>query len=267
MTAPITRTTRPRFRTPTTTPCGGATRRWRREFPEFPRRIASRKRVGAAPAEKFAKVRARGADAVARQCVRRRGRARIRRAGAAVSCAGPSGRFGFTAEPKIDGLSCSLRYEDGKLVERRHARRRREGEDVTANVRTIARHPAQTDGADCAGDSGSARRSLHGARPISRPSTPAGRGRRQDLRQPAQRRGGLAAPAGFDDHRRRPLRFFAYAWGEVSALPGRYAGRHDRSVRRRWGFPTNPLAVLCETPRSDAGLLSRHRGAARDPRL
>ena len=161
----------------------------------------------------------------------------------------------FTAEPKIDGLSCSLRYEKGALV---HAATRGDGftgEDVTANVRTIAEIPhrlAGDDVPDIAEVRGeiylghadfaaiNARQAATGEKIFANPrNAAAGSLRQLDATITAA----------------RPLRFFAYTWGEMSA---RVAATQSGMVAAfaRWGFPVNPLLVRCEDV---AGLLAQYR--------
>ena len=70
-------------------------------------------------------------------------------------------RSRFTAEPKIDGLSMSLRYEDGVLVSGATRGDGAEGEDVTANVRTLDGHPAAAEGRGVPAVVRGARRGLH----------------------------------------------------------------------------------------------------------
>ena len=97
-------------------------------------------RVGGRPAEGFATVDARGADAQPRQRLQRRRAARLRRARAQ----GPGRRrrpVAYVAELKIDGLSIALTYEDGRLVRGATRGDGVRGEDVTANVRTIRAMP------------------------------------------------------------------------------------------------------------------------------
>jgi DNA ligase (NAD+) len=64
------------------------------------------------------------------------------------------------------------------------------------------------------------------------------KGRRAALRQSAQRRGRARAPARSPITAARPLRFFAYAWGEMSAMPAE-TSRHDRAVRA--GASSRPI--------------------------
>src|SRR5262249_20458306 len=125
----------------------------------------------------------------------------------------------FTAEPKIDGLSITLRYEDGKLVQGATRGDGYEGENVTANVRTIADIPKSIGAKDF-------------------PSAFEVRGeiymRHADFEKlnKDQAKQGLKvfanprnAAAGFVRQldpsvtARRPLRFFAYGWGDVERLP------------------------------------------------
>ncbi|WP_150286447.1 NAD-dependent DNA ligase LigA [Rhabdaerophilum calidifontis] len=152
----------------------------------------------------------------------------------------------FTAEPKIDGLSLSLRYESGALV---HAATRgdgAEGEDVTANIRAVlastgipAQLPAEAPAiAEIRGEiylghadfaAINARQAEAGGKVFANPRNAAAGSLRQI---------DPAVTAG------RPLRFFAYAWGEMSAMPAMTQSGMVAAFAR-WGFPTNPLMRRC----------------------
>jgi DNA ligase (NAD+) len=167
---------------------------------------------------------------------------------------GHSGPLFFTAEPKIDGLSLSLRYEGGRLV---HAATRGDGdvgEDVTGNARTIADIPQGLTGApdvlEVRGEvymshadfaALNARQAAQGEKVFANPrNAAAGSLRQLDA--------GITAS--------RPLRFFAYTWGALSApLSDTQAGAIARL--RELGFQTNPLTSLCDGP--EALLEQYHR--------
>ena len=111
------------------------------EHPEFVADTSPSKKVGARPSEKFAKVRHKVGmlslgNVFADEEVEDFS-ARVRR----FLGLKPDDPLAFTAEPKLDGLSCSLRYEDGELVQASTRGDGQEGEDVTANVRTIGEIP------------------------------------------------------------------------------------------------------------------------------
>jgi len=152
----------------------------------------------------------------------------------------------ITAEPKIDGLSASIRYEKGVLVQAATRGDGRVGEDVTANIRTVRDVPLVLDGADVPDvieirgeiymshadfESLNERQVKEGKDPFANPrNAAAGSLRQLDSRITAA----------------RPLRFFAYAWGDVSTLPAD-TQLDVVSTFERWGVATNPLMKRCVT--------------------
>ena len=151
----------------------------------------------------------------------------------------------FTAEPKIDGLSLSLRYENGDLVQAATRGDGAVGENVTANARTIDTIPTRIEGApallEVRGevymrhddfDALNARQTANGGKTFANPRNAAAGSLRQ-----------LDA----EITRARPLAFFAYAWGALSAP---LAETQFQAIERlkAFGFDTNPLTTLCDGP-------------------
>jgi DNA ligase (NAD+) len=150
----------------------------------------------------------------------------------------------FSAEPKIDGLSMSLRYEGGRLVTGATRGDGNEGEDVTANIKTLKDVPQQLKGrnippvCEVRGEvymtkqaflALNKRQAESGGTVFANPrNSAAGSLRQKDPSITAS----------------RPLGFFAYAWGEMSDMPAQ-----TQSGMIKWfehcGFTTNPLARLC----------------------
>ena len=224
------------------------------QFPKLADADSANRKVGAAPSEKFAKVRHRvpmlslgnifADEEVEEFC------ARVRR----FLGLSESAPLDVVAEAKIDGLSCSLRYEDGELVQAATRGDGYEGEDVTANVRVVEAIPKRLEGApkifEARGEvymrhadfaALNARQAAAGKPIYANPRNfAAGSLRQLDPRMTAE----------------RPLQFFAYAWGEVSEP---FASTQFGAIEAmgRFGLPTNPeLTELC---RSATEMLAQYR--------
>ena len=214
-------------------------------FPHLKRDDSPTDRVGAAPAEGFSKV----THAVAMLSLSNAFAAedveefvtRVRKY-LGLPAEAP---LAFTAEPKIDGLSLSLRYEKGKLKQAATRGDGTVGENVTANARTIDDIPDSIEDApevlEVRGEvymthadfeALNVRQTSAGQKPFANPRNAAAGSLRQ-----------LDAKVT----KARPLRFFAYAWGELSApLATTQMGAIERLGQM--GFSINPLTTLCEGP-------------------
>ena len=213
-------------------------------FPKLVRSDSPSRRVGAAPVDGFGKVRHRvpmlslgnafdAEDVV--QFVER-----IQRfLGTAKDAP-----LEFTAEPKIDGLSISIRYRDGKLVEAATRGDGAEGENVTANVMTIAEIPHRLKGRkvpemiDVRGEIYLAHKDF------ARLNAAQAANDAKVFANPRNAAAGSLRQLDVSITASRPLKFFAYAWGEVSELPAdTQAGVYE--AFERWGLPVNPKTRVC----------------------
>ena len=156
----------------------------------------------------------------------------------------PETPIDFVAEPKIDGLSAALRYEHGALTLGATRGDGYAGEDVTVNLRTVRGVPLRLDG-----EKPPAVFEVRGEvyvrhedfQALNRAQESAGKVRYANPRNAAAgslRQLDSTITAG------RRLNFFAYGWGEASALPAD-AYWDMLAALRAWGFITNPLSRLC----------------------
>ncbi|MFX4220584.1 MAG: NAD-dependent DNA ligase LigA [Thalassobaculum sp.] len=214
-------------------------------FPDLKREDSPSERVAPGPAEGFAKVRhARPmlslSNAFDDEDVREFER-RVRR----FLNLGDDEIVALMAEPKIDGLSASLRYENGALVQGATRGDGTEGENITRNLETLDDIPRSLPKGvpavlEVRGEvymtkedfvALNERQAQAGAKIFANPRNAAAGSLRQ---------------LDPEITRTRPLRFFAYSWGEISED---FADSHHAFLKKleSWGFTTNPLSKLCGT--------------------
>ncbi|HWE45167.1 MAG TPA: NAD-dependent DNA ligase LigA [Caulobacteraceae bacterium] len=148
----------------------------------------------------------------------------------------------FTAEPKIDGLSINLRYEHGVFVKGATRGDGRTGEDVTANLRTIKDIPHRLKGKhwpeliEVRGEIYAPNAEFNA---FNAEAEAAGK---RTYANPRNFASGSLRQIDPTVTARRPLRFFAYAWGELSAP---FAKTQWEALERfkAWGLPTNARSV------------------------
>lgn len=214
-------------------------------YPELVTEESPSRRVGAAPSEQFAEVR-HAVPMLSLSNAFEEGDvadfvARVRR----FLGLGEDAPVAFTAEPKIDGLSLSLRYENRELVVAATRGDGTIGEAVTANARTIDEIPVRLpagapDVVEVRGEvymahsdfeALNARMGERTGRTFANPRNAAAGSLRQ------------LDPAVTAE---RPLRFFAWGWGELATLP-RDTQSGMIALLAEWGFPTNPLTTTGDT--------------------
>ncbi|MGH7185292.1 MAG: NAD-dependent DNA ligase LigA, partial [Pseudomonadota bacterium] len=161
----------------------------------------------------------------------------------------------FTAEPKIDGLSITLRYENGKLIQGATRGDGYEGENVTANVRTIPDIP-KTVRSGGFPDPFELRGEIYMSRAaFQRLNEEQAKQGERLFANPRNAAAGSLRQLDPTITAARPLHFFAYAWGEAPELPGKTQWDVVQAFKA-WGFPVSDLMKLC---RSAEELLAQYR--------
>jgi len=166
----------------------------------------------------------------------------------------------IVAEPKIDGLSVSLRYENGNFVKGATRGDGREGEDVTANLRTLAEVPESIPGLP-------AEIEVRGEVYMSKTDFNALNARQEEagaklFANPRNAAAGSLRQKDPSVTAARPLKIFLYAWGHVSGVNAQgYGGDVDWDSQwgfyerlKVWGLPVNPYARVCADMDETLGL-------------
>ncbi|HEU4475852.1 MAG TPA: NAD-dependent DNA ligase LigA, partial [Methyloceanibacter sp.] len=215
-------------------------------FPDLASPESPTAKVGAAALEKFGKVRHRvpmlslsnafSNDEVVEFV------ARVRR----FLKLGAEAAREITAEPKIDGLSISLRYDDGVLIEAATRGDGYEGENVTANVKTITDVPHRLAGRNIPASidiRGEIYMRQEDFLKLNESQKQAGG---KTFANPRNAAAGSLRQLDAKITASRPLRFFAYSWGVAKPLPA--STQFDVcQAFKRWGLPVNKLMIVCRS--------------------
>ena len=227
-------------------------------FPDLVREDSPSRRVGAAPVEAFGKIRhdvpmlSLGnafEDTEVTEFVER-----VRR----FLRVPQDDSLEVLAEPKIDGLSISLRYENGQLVQAATRGDGTTGENVTANVMTIREIPHRLKGKDVP-ELIDVRGEIYLAHSdFQRLNAAQAEAGEKVFANPRNAAAGSLRQLDAGITARRPLKFFSYTWGAVSRLPSdTQSGVVD--AFERWGLPVNGLRRRCKKPED---LLAFYRSMA-----
>ncbi len=215
-------------------------------FPELVRPDSPNEHVGAAPSEQFAKVThavpmlSLGnafSDEDVREFIER-----VRR----FFKKGEANDARFVAEPKIDGLSISLRYEKGELVLGATRGDGATGENVTANIATISDIPKTLNGDDVPNVFEVRGEIFMTHAEFARLNAAQEAAGKQTYVNPRNTAAGSLRQLDASITATRKLQFFAYAWGEASALPADTQMGVIEAMGA-WGFPINPLTRNCSS--------------------
>ncbi|CDX13205.1 DNA ligase, NAD(+)-dependent [Mesorhizobium sp. ORS 3324] len=215
-------------------------------FPDLVREDSPSRRVGAPPAEGFAKVRHAVPMLSLGKAYTDQDVADFIERGRRFFDRDKDLDIAFTAEPKIDGLSASLRYENGVFVQGATRGDGVVGEDITANLKTIADIPKKLQGSgwpEVIEIRGEVYMTYAEFEALKQRSAAIGG---QDYVNPRNTAAGSLRQKDPAVTASRNLKFFAYAWGYTTADPA--PSQYDSVQKfKEWGFKVSPLMVRAKS--------------------